>query len=108
MCHLPRYNIFPYTTLFRSRLDDISTDGMTLISDIIEIYQNYGLETEVLAASIRHPMHVFEAARLGADVATMPLCVIDALLKHPLTDIGLERFLADWDALQEQLAEKSV
>lgn len=97
-----------YISPFIGRLDDISTDGMTLISDIIEIYQNYGLETEVLAASIRHPMHVLEAARLGADVATMPLSVIDALLKHPLTDIGLERFLADWDALQEQLAEKSV
>lgn len=97
-----------YISPFIGRLDDISTDGMTLISDIVEIYQNYGLQTEVLAASIRHPMHVLEAARLGADVATMPLSVIDALLKHPLTDIGLERFLNDWNALQEQLAAKSV
>ena len=76
---------------------------MVLISDIATIYDNYGLATEILAASIRHPMHVLEAARMGADVATMPLSVIEQLLKHPLTDIGLERFLADWDKLQESL-----
>src|SRR6056297_2033632 len=92
-----------YISPFIGRLDDISSEGMSVIADIVMIYENYGYTTEVLAASIRHPMHVVEAARLGADVATMPLKVIDQLLKHPLTDIGLERFLADWDALQEKL-----
>lgn len=95
-----------YISPFIGRLDDISSEGMSVIADIVMIYENYGYTTEVLAASIRHPMHVVEAARLGADVATMPLKVIDQLLKHPLTDIGLERFLADWDALQEKLANK--
>ena len=92
-----------YISPFIGRLDDISSEGMTLIADIVQIYENYGYETEVLAASIRHPMHVLESARLGADVATMPLKVIEQLLKHPLTDSGLERFLADWDELQESL-----
>ena len=92
-----------YISPFIGRLDDISEDGMQLIADVVQIYDNYGYETEVLAASIRHPMHVLEAARLGADVATMPLKVIDQLLHHPLTDSGLERFLADWDALQEEI-----
>lgn len=88
-----------YISPFIGRLDDVSTDGMDLISDIVEIYGNYGYQTEVLAASIRHPMHVLEAARIGADVATMPLSVIKSLLKHPLTDIGLEKFLDDWRKL---------
>lgn len=92
-----------YISPFIGRLDDISSDGMSLIADIATIYDNYGYETEILAASIRHPMHVLEAARIGADVATMPLSVIIGLLKHPLTDNGLERFLADWDKLQESL-----
>ncbi len=92
-----------YISPFIGRLDDISEDGMQLIADVVQIYDNYGFETEVLAASIRHPMHVLEAARLGADVATMPLKVIDQLLHHPLTDSGLERFLADWDKLQEEI-----
>jgi transaldolase len=92
-----------YISPFIGRLDDISSEGMNLIADIVTIYDNYGYETEVLAASIRHPMHVVEAARLGADVATMPLNVIEGLLNHPLTDRGLERFLADWDKLQESL-----
>jgi transaldolase len=92
-----------YISPFIGRLDDIATDGMQLIGEIVEIYSNYGLETEVLAASIRHPMHVVEAARLGADVATMPLSVIKSLIKHPLTDIGLKKFLSDWDDLQNQL-----
>ena len=77
---------------------------MQLIADIRLIYDNYAMETEILAASIRHPMHFLESARMGADVATMPLNVmIEQLLKHPLTDSGLERFLADWDQLQESL-----
>ncbi|MDZ7716013.1 MAG: fructose-6-phosphate aldolase [Balneolaceae bacterium] len=92
-----------YISPFIGRLDDISSDGMQLIADIVQIYDNYDFETEVLAASIRHPMHVLESARLGADVATMPLKVIDQLLHHPKTDSGLERFLADWDKLQESL-----
>lgn len=89
-----------YISPFIGRLDDISTDGMQLIEDIVQIYDNYLLETEVLAASIRHPMHAVACAKAGADVATMPLNVIEALLKHPLTDIGLDKFLKDWDKLQ--------
>lgn len=92
-----------YISPFIGRVDDISNDGMTIIEDIVQIYDNYGFETEILAASIRHPMHVLEAARLGADVATMPLKVIEQLLKHPLTDTGLERFISDWEKLQESL-----
>lgn len=82
---------------FVGRLDDISTDGMGLIADIVQIYRNYPkLKTEVLVASIRHPMHLVQAAKLGADVATLPPNVIRQLLKHPLTDSGLAAFLADW------------
>lgn len=92
-----------YISPFVGRLDDISTDGMQLIADIITIYDTYMLETEVLAASVRHPMHVVECAKLGADVVTMPLSVIEALLKHPLTDNGLDKFLKDWDKLQASL-----
>jgi len=94
-----------YISPFMGRLDDISSDGMKLISDIVTIYDNYGFETEVLAASIRHPMHVVECAKAGADVGTMPLNVIMGLLKHPLTDSGLERFLKDWEDLQKSLEE---
>ncbi|MCH8566895.1 MAG: fructose-6-phosphate aldolase [Balneolales bacterium] len=92
-----------YISPFLGRLDDISTDGLQLIEDIVTIYTNYSFQTEVLAASIRHPMHVVECARLGADVATMPLSVMEGLLKHPLTDSGLEKFLSDWDKLQASL-----
>lgn len=92
-----------YISPFIGRLDDISSEGMNLIADIRLVYDNYGYETEILAASIRHPMHLLESARLGADVATMPLKVIDQLLKHPLTDIGLEKFIGDWEKLQESL-----
>lgn len=92
-----------YISPFIGRLDDISSEGMDLIADIRLVYDNYGFDTEILAASIRHPMHLLESARLGADVATMPLKVIEQLLKHPLTDIGLEKFLADWDDLQKSL-----
>ena len=89
-----------YISPFIGRLADTSTDGMQLIHDIVAIYNNYGFMTEVLAASIRHPMHVVECALAGADVATMPLNVITGMLKHPLTDSGLERFLKDWEDLQ--------
>src|SRR5919206_2822801 len=82
---------------FVGRLDDIATDGMRLIADVVQIYRNYPhLKTEVLVASIRHPVHLVEAAKLGAQVATLPPAVIRQLLKHPLTDRGLEAFLADW------------
>ena len=85
-----------YISPFVGRLDDVSADGMNLIAEIMEIYGNYDLKTEVLVASVRHPMHVVEAARLGAHVATCPLKVLVGLSKHPLTDIGLEKFLSDW------------
>src|SRR5687767_3752681 len=81
-----------YTSPFVGRLDDVSADGMELISDIIEIYDNYSFEAEVLVASVRHPLHVLEAARMGAHVATCPLSVLMQLAKHPLTDIGLQKF----------------
>ena len=85
-----------YVSPFIGRLDDISTDGLNLIADIRLIYDNYGFETEILAASVRHTMHVLDCAKLGADVMTGPLSSIEGLLKHPLTDIGLEQFLADY------------
>lgn len=84
-----------YVSPFIGRLDDISTDGLDLIEKIRVIYDNYEYETEILAASVRHPMHIIECAEIGADVMTGPLSAITALLKHPLTDIGLEKFLAD-------------
>ncbi len=85
-----------YVSPFVGRLDDISTNGMDLIGQIVTIYRNYGYDTEVLVASVRHPMHVVEAAMMGADVVTMPFSVIGQLMKHPLTDIGLEKFLSDY------------
>jgi transaldolase len=86
---------------FVGRLDDVSTDGMQLIEQILTIYRNYNFETQVLVASIRHPMHVVQSAMMGADIGTMPFSVISQLVKHPLTDIGLERFLADWKKAQK-------
>ena len=85
-----------YISPFIGRLDDIGQDGMQLIRDIVQIYDNYGYATEVLAASIRHPMHIVDAALAGSDVATIPFKVIQQLVKHPLTDKGLESFLSDW------------
>ncbi|UOB16951.1 fructose-6-phosphate aldolase [Abyssalbus ytuae] len=85
-----------YVSPFIGRLDDISTDGLDLIADIREVYDNYGFETQILAASVRHTMHVIECAKIGADVMTGPLSSITGLLKHPLTDIGLEKFLEDY------------
>jgi transaldolase len=84
-----------YVSPFIGRLDDVSTDGLRLIEDIRLIYDNYAYETEILAASVRHPMHIIECAKMGADVATCPLSAITALLKHPLTESGLAQFLAD-------------
>lgn len=85
-----------YVSPFLGRLDDISTDGLNLIAEIRLIYDNYDFQTQILAASIRHTMHIIDCAKLGADVMTGPLSAIDGLLKHPLTDIGLEKFLADY------------
>ncbi len=93
-----------YISPFLGRVDDISSDGMRLLEEVVSIYSNYSYPTEVLAASIRHPMHVVEAAIMGVHVATMPLSVIKKLLRHPLTDIGLEKFLGDWEAFQQGLA----
>lgn len=85
-----------YVSPFVGRLDDISHDGLELVDEIITIYNNYGIETEVIVASIRHPLHVVEAALMGADIATMPFSSLEKLVKHPLTDIGMEKFLSDW------------
>jgi transaldolase len=86
-----------YISPFVGRLDDVSTSGMQLINEIVQIYDNYGFATEVLVASVRHPLHVQEAALIGAHVATCPLSVLLQLAKHPLTDAGLAKFLADWE-----------
>ncbi len=86
---------------FVGRLDDIGSEGMALIRDIVQVYRNYQFETQVLVASIRNPLHVIEAARAAADIATMPAKVFQSLFKHPLTDIGIERFLKDWEKAQK-------
>ena len=95
-----------YVSPFLGRLDDVGDDGMYALREICEIYDVQGYDTLVLAASLRHPMHVIDAAKLGADVATLPYDVFTKLVKHPLTDLGLERFNADWKALQEELKEQ--
>lgn len=87
-----------FVSPFVGRLDDISQDGMALIEDIRLIYDNYGFETEILVASVRHPTHVLEAARIGADIATVPAAVLKKLFEHPLTEKGIEAFLRDWEA----------
>lgn len=89
-----------FVSPFIGRLDDIGQEGMVLVGEIREIFDNYHFKTEILAASIRHPLHVIEAARIGADIATMPLKVIEQLLRHPLTDIGLANFLKDWEKVK--------
>ena len=91
---------------FAGRLDDIGGVGMELISDIIEIYSNYDFKTEVLVASVRGPLHVLQAARMGADIATVPAAVIKALYKHPLTDKGLEAFISDWEKTGQSILNK--
>lgn len=88
-----------YVSPFIGRLDDISHEGMNLVEDIIQIFDNYAFDTEIIVASIRHPIHVLEAAKIGADIATIPYKVIAQLAHHPLTDIGLEKFLADWEKM---------
>ena len=90
---------------FLGRLDDVATDGLRLLSDICEIYAAQGYPTQVLAASLRHPLHVVEAARMGADIATMPFKVFEMLVKHPLTDSGFDRFMDDWEKAKPHLGE---
>jgi transaldolase len=91
-----------YISPFVGRLDDISEDGMAMVAQILEIYRAYDFATKVLVASVRHPVHVLEAARLGADVATIPFNVIDQLARHPLTDAGLKKFLSDWEKVPKE------
>lgn len=91
-----------FVSPFIGRLDDISEEGMNLIEQIVGIYDNYGFETEVLVASVRHPMHVVQAALIGADVCTIPFNVIEKLIQHPLTDLGLAKFLADWEKVKNR------
>jgi transaldolase len=97
-----------FVSPFVGRLDDIATPGMQLVAEILEIFENYDYDCEVLAASLRHPMHVVEAAKLGAHIGTMPMSVFRALWKHPLTDIGLRRFLEDWEKAKKELAAKAA
>lgn len=92
-----------YVSPFIGRLDDISHVGMDIVKDIRVIFDNYDFPCEILAASIRNPLHVVDAARFGADVATMPFGVLDAIIKHPLTDIGLQKFLKDWEKMPQQM-----
>ena len=87
---------------FIGRLDDVSHEGMHVVREIKQIYTNYGYKTEIIVASIRHPLHVLEAAKVGADIATVPFNVLEKLIKHPLTDIGIERFLRDWQKLSDE------
>ena len=89
-----------FVSPFVGRLDDIATNGMELIREIVDIYENYDFTTEILVASCRHPIHVVEAARMGADIATCPPAVIEQMFNHPLTNIGLEKFLKDWEKVQ--------
>jgi len=91
---------------FVGRVDDISGDGMEIIQQIRQVYDNYGYDTKILAASIRHPLHIVQAALIGADVCTVPFKVIDQMMKHPLTDVGLQNFLADWENTKSQTAPK--
>lgn len=95
-----------FVSPFVGRLDDIAHDGMELVSQILDIYDNYLFETEVIVASVRNPLHVLDAARMGADIATIPYSVIAQLARHPLTDTGLEKFLKDWEKVPQKKAKK--
>lgn len=92
-----------YVSPFVGRLDDICNDGISLVSDIVEIFKTYDIKTEVISASVRHPMHVIKSADAGADIATIPYEVLMKMLKHPLTDMGIDRFLKDWEEVKEKL-----
>lgn len=89
-----------YVSPFLGRLDDISSDGLILIEDIAEIFSNYDIKTEIICASVRHPIHLINCAKVGADIATVPYKVFEQMLKHPLTDIGIEKFLSDWESVK--------
>lgn len=91
-----------YVSPFLGRLDDIGQDGLVLISDIVDIFNAHGIDTEIIAASIRHPIHVIEAAKMGAHIGTIPFKVFEQIIKHPLTDAGIERFLADWENVNKK------
>ncbi|GAW93791.1 fructose-6-phosphate aldolase [Calderihabitans maritimus] len=91
-----------YVSPFIGRLDDVGHDGLQVIADTVQIFAQHGIDTEIIAASIRHPMHVTEAAKLGADIATVPYKVLMQMIKHPLTDVGIERFLADWEKVKNK------
>jgi len=86
-----------YVSPFIGRLDDISTEGMSLISDIVDVFGNYAFDTEIIVASVRHPIHILDSARMGADICTIPFGVIKKLYDHPLTDIGIQKFMQDWE-----------
>ncbi len=90
-----------YVSPFIGRIDDISSDGMNLIEEIIQVFDNYSIETEIIAASVRHPLHFIQAAQCGADIATIPFSTMEKLLKHPLTDIGMQQFLKDWEKVSK-------
>jgi transaldolase len=96
-----------FVSPFVGRLDDIATPGMELVADIVQIFENYDFDCQVLAASLRHPMHVVEAAKMGAHIGTMPYSVFQSLVKHPLTDIGLKRFLDDWEKAKKEMGAKA-
>jgi transaldolase len=96
-----------FVSPFVGRLDDIAAPGMELVADIVQIFDNYDFDCEVLAASLRHPIHVVEAAKIGAHVGTLPMAVLKSLLKHPLTDIGLKRFLDDWEKAKKEMGAKA-
>ena len=91
-----------YVSPFLGRLDDVGTEGMNLIEEIVEIFDVHGIDTEIIAASVRNPLHVIDAARLGCHIATIPYNVIIQMAKHPLTDIGIERFLKDWQTVPKK------
>lgn len=91
-----------YVSPFVGRIDDVGNPGMDLIRDVVQIYRNYGFTTQVIVSSVRHPMHVYEAALIGAEVATIPFKVLEQLVKHPLTDTGIKSFLADWEKVQKK------
>lgn len=97
-----------FVSPFLGRLDDVGYDGMEVVRDIVQVYRTYGFQTQVLAASLRHALHIAQAAKAGAHIATMPFKVMEQVFKHPLTDIGQERFLADWRKLQSELERRKA
>ncbi len=94
-----------YVSPFIGRVDDVSSDGLKMLEEIVVIFNNYAFDTEIIAASIRHPMHVVEAALMGVDIVTMPFAVLEKLFKHPLTDVGIERFMKDWEEYKKAMGE---